>query len=190
VRKLKNGPILGLLRLFRGLRHVPGGHGIVADPQSWPDARARSRRSHLIGHSVVRRRSIGFGRLSLSSSEWSPSDTHPLACHGSRRRHCDRIRVRFGVMRSRPPCCARINRRTQSTTSATRSCTTGPTCRWLAADTKCRTMRGRLSRSSASLEVCVPFNAHWRRSRCPGRPASGRSRFGVLSRPPARATAR
>jgi hypothetical protein len=34
VRKLKNGPLLGLLRLFRGLRHVPGGHGIVADPQS------------------------------------------------------------------------------------------------------------------------------------------------------------
>ena len=54
---------------------------------------------------------------------------------------------------------------------------------------ECRAIRGRLSRSSASLEVFVPFNAHWRRSRCPGRPASGRSRFGVSSRPPARATA-
>jgi hypothetical protein len=29
---LKNGPLLGLLRLFRGSRLVPGGHGIVADP--------------------------------------------------------------------------------------------------------------------------------------------------------------
>jgi hypothetical protein len=32
---------------------------------------------------------------------------------------------------------------------------------------------------AASLEVFVPCNAHWLRSRCPGRPASGRSRFGV-----------
>jgi hypothetical protein len=36
--------------------------------------------------------------------------------------------------------------------------------------------------SGASLEVFVPCNARWRRSRCPGRPASGRSRFGVSSR--------
>ena len=33
--------------------------------------------------------------------------------------------------------------------------------------------------SGASLEVFVPCNAHWLRSRYPGRPASGRSRFGV-----------
>jgi hypothetical protein len=40
---------------------------------------------------------------------------------------------------------------------------------------------------SASLEVCGPCNAHWLRSRCPGRPVSGRSRFGVSSsRRPAR----
>jgi hypothetical protein len=36
--------------------------------------------------------------------------------------------------------------------------------------------------SGASLEVFVPCNARWRRSRYPGRPASGRSRFGVSSR--------
>jgi hypothetical protein len=33
--------------------------------------------------------------------------------------------------------------------------------------------------SGASLEVFVPFNARWLRSRYPGRPASGRSRFDV-----------
>jgi hypothetical protein len=63
LRKLKNGPLLGLLRLFRGLRLVSGGHGIVADPQSWPDARARSRRSHLIHRPVVRRRSLALAGI-------------------------------------------------------------------------------------------------------------------------------
>ena len=41
--------------------------------------------------------------------------------------------------------------------------------------------------SGASLEVFVPCNAHWLRSRCPGRPASGRSRFGVSHHPSTRA---
>jgi hypothetical protein len=39
----------------------------------------------------------------------------------------------------------------------------------------------RRTESGASLEVFVPFNARWPRSRCPGRPASGRSRFDVGS---------
>jgi hypothetical protein len=92
LRKLKNGPLLGLLRLFRGLRHVPGGHGIVADPQSWPGAPARSRRSHL----PIARSPAGAHWLwpaCADLSERSPSDAHPLARHGSRRRHCDQSRA-------------------------------------------------------------------------------------------------
>jgi hypothetical protein len=71
---------------------VPGGHGIVADPQSWPDARARSRRSHLI----VTRSSAGAHWLWPAFADLSgrsPSDAHPFARHGSQRRHCDRSRA-------------------------------------------------------------------------------------------------
>jgi hypothetical protein len=67
------------------------------------------------------------------------------------------MRVRFGVMYSRPPCCVRINRRTQSTTSPTRNHTSGPTCRLPDADTACRATRARLLGSGSSLEVSCPL---------------------------------
>jgi hypothetical protein len=186
-RKLKNGPLLGLLRLFRGLRLVSGGHGIVADPQSWPDARAPSRRSHLI----FTRSSAGAHWLWPAfafHSERSPSDAHPLARLGSRRRHCDRSRaLRCHVLAT--ALLLRINRRTQSTTSPTRHHTSGPTCRLPDADTACRATRARLAWSSSSLEVFAPSaltgNARVvRGGRPPDDPASA-----FHPDPPARATA-
>jgi hypothetical protein len=74
---------------------------------------------------------VGLGQLQRVSlrtlgrhhPDASPSSSRPRKWH-----HYNR-RLRFGVIRSRPPCCARINRRTQRTTSATRLIfrTTGPT---------------------------------------------------------------
>ena len=76
---------------------------------------------------VVRRRSLALAGFRCPSKR-SPSDAHPLARHGSRRRHCDRSRaLRRHVLAT--ALLRRINRRTQSTTSATRNHTSGPTCR-------------------------------------------------------------
>ena len=84
----------------------------------------------------------------------------------------------------------RINRRTQRTTSATRLVfrTTGPTAVVAISALMCCDIDARgFPWSGASLEVLVPCNARWLRSRCPGRPASGRSRFGVSHHPSTRA---
>jgi len=101
------------------------------------------------------------------------------------RHHCN-LRLRFGVIRCATAWLDRINRPAPSTTSATRwsCCTTGPTtagstCRHPSRACLRKHALPRNAGRSASLEVFVPCNAHWLRSRCPGRPASGRSRFGV-----------
>ena len=117
----------------------------------------------------------------------SPSDTHPLL----------RVRLTAASLRTSrtlrrhalaTALLRRINRRTQRTTSATRSTRPArPAVAPSRAALPRRSYTPRHPRSDASLEVSVPCNAHWRRSRYPGRPASGRSRFGVSSHPSARA---
>jgi hypothetical protein len=89
------------------------------------------------------------------------------------------ICLRFGVNRPRPPGHAESIGTRASTTSATRNVTTGPTSDTRCTGTKCHVSSRPGYWSGASLEVCVPCNARWSHSRCPGRPASGRSRFGV-----------
>ncbi len=91
-------------------------------------------------------------------------------------------------MRPRPPCCVESIAARKALRARPASCTTGPTCRLPRRRRRGRDAREPGCRSGASLEVFVPCNAHWRRSRCPGRPASGRSRFDASS-PAARASA-
>jgi hypothetical protein len=86
----------------------------------------------------------------------------------------------------------RINRLPQSTTGETRVfiCTRPVRPHWLRrAGTPVPNVGGP-PRPDASLEVFVPCNACRPRSRCPGRPASGRSRFGVSSSSGPRARAK
>lgn len=127
---------------------------------------------------------IGFGRLLFP--ERSPSDASPVlrvtVSAASLRLH-----VRFGVIRPRPPCLT-------ESIGYRRALRAGPVCFRTTGPTElASSCRHRVSgidgspQSAASLEVFVPCNARWPRSRCPGRPASGRSRFGVSSPSPARA---
>ena len=128
--------------------------------------------------------SLAFGRLLVL--EWSPSDAFTrFYASRFRRHHCDFTCASASLARDRPV--------SPNQSATAEHCgrdplsfrTTGPTP--LAPPRRHRVPSvGGLPWSGASLEVFVPCNARWSRSRYPGRPASGRSRFGVSS-PPARA---
>jgi hypothetical protein len=100
--------------------------------------------------------------------------------------------LRFDVMRSRPPCLRESIAQRKALRAATRL--------YLhdrfghrSLDTPASVHAARTRRAPAILaeppllRFSVPCNAHWLRSRCPGRPASGRSRFGVSIHTSARA---
>jgi hypothetical protein len=119
--------------------------------------------------------------------EWSPSDTHPVCASGFAATSLRPSRaLRRHVLATASP--RRINRRTREALRArpaTHDRLGLPQLRHARHDG--RRTAPRHPRPSASLEVFVPCNARWPGSRCPGRPASGRSRFGVSPHPPARA---
>jgi hypothetical protein len=71
--------------------------------------------------------------------------------------------------------------RAPSTTSATRSFFSHdrPDRRYLDRSSECCHIDDPVVGRAPLLRFRVPCNARWLRSRCPGRPASGRSRFGV-----------
>jgi hypothetical protein len=152
---------------------VSGGQSLVADPIGLTPLR--------VGFVACDRMPPVLRRGPLA---W-PASARPLTrypgCH-----LCGRFTlfvVRLGnvttippALRRRSPATApprRINRRARRTTGATRYVTTSPILRSHAAPAQSALMKASAapaSWSGASLEVCVPCNARWSHSRCPGRP--------------------
>jgi hypothetical protein len=99
--------------------------------------------------------------------------------------------LRFDVMRSRPPCLRESIAQHKALRAATRL-SARPVRPPFARHAGIRSCRPCMSRPGILAEppllrFSVPCNAHWLGSRCPGRPASGRSRFGVSIHTSARA---
>jgi hypothetical protein len=143
-----------------------------------PDARARwALASRVTCSPEIRPALIGFCRLLVFVLGCPPGDASPVL--RVPRASSPRPRLRFGVIaRDRPvaPKQSAEPRHYERTRFVTRPAR--PT-RSHRAGTKCLGVAAVRLMSGASLEVFVPFSARWPCSRCPGRPASGRSRFGV-----------
>jgi hypothetical protein len=182
---LKISSFARLLRLFRGFRSCRAARDRRRS-FCWPDARARL--ASIACDHLTRASTGGVGLHPASTRLITHSRASPFRTLHPVHRPVGDITTTFACASAscaaRPPgLIESIDPRQALRARPVVMVTTGPTTAGLTCGTLAcvppSTCLAPECWSGASLEVFVPCNAHWLRSRCPGRPASGRSRFGV-----------